>query len=163
MCENWKNKRDGRYSCAHHQIASCKLEGAQGAAFSLTRSNSHAGDSRELITVNTKNKGCITDLDSDVVVEVTSMITAYGPEPFAWGSFAPIAKGLLQNLKEMEILTVEAALEGNYEKLVQAFVLCPLITSGGKAIEMLHEMLVANKKYLPNFAEKIKEIEAGKE
>jgi 6-phospho-beta-glucosidase len=45
------------------------------------------------------------------------MITAHGPEPFAWGSFNPIAKGLLQNLKEMEILTVEAALEGNYEVL----------------------------------------------
>jgi len=27
---------------------------------------------------------------------------------------------------------------------------------------MLNEMLVANKKYLPNFAEKIKEIEATK-
>ncbi len=119
-------------------------------------------DLHELITVNTKNKGSIIDLDRDVVVEVTSIITAHGPEPIVWGSFDPIAKGLLQNLKEMEILTVEAALEGNYEKLVQAFILCPLITSGGKAIEMLNEMLVANKKYLPNFSNKIKEIEARK-
>ncbi len=117
-------------------------------------------DSRKLMSVNTKNKGSITSLDYDAIVEITSVITSHGPEPVSWGSFTPIAKGLLQNLKAMEILTVEAALEGNYEKLVQAFILCPLITSGGKAIEMLNEMLVANKKYLPNFAEKIKEIEA---
>ncbi len=119
-------------------------------------------DSRKLMSVNTKNKGSITDLDYDAVVEVTSVITSHGPEPISWGPFTPIAKGLLQNLKAMEILTVEAALEGNYEKLVQAFILCPIITSGGKAIDMLNEMLVANKKYLPNFAEKIEKIEAAK-
>jgi len=119
-------------------------------------------DSRELISVNTKNKGSITDLDYDAIVEITSVITSHGPEPVSWGTFAPLAKGLLQNLKAMEILTVEAALEGNYEKLVQAFILCPIIISGSAAIKMLDEMLVANKKYLPNFSEKIKEIEAVK-
>ena len=49
---------------------------------------------------------------------------------------------------------------GDYAKAVQAFNVNPLIRSGHKMVEMLDEMLVANKEYLPQFKEKIEELEA---
>jgi Alpha-galactosidases/6-phospho-beta-glucosidases, family 4 of glycosyl hydrolases len=43
---------------------------------------------------------------------------------------------------------------GDYGLALQAFIMNPLIPSGQKAKDLLDEMLVANKKYLPQFAEK---------
>jgi len=62
----------------------------------------------------------------------------------------------------MELITVQAAVTGDYGLALQAFILNPLIPSGQKAKDLLDEMLVANKKYLPQFSGKIKElVDAG--
>lgn len=121
--------------------------------------NSIYNDKRMIMTVSTKNNGTITDLPADCVVEVTSMITGNGPVPFQFGSFAPAERGLLQLMKSMELLAVEAAVTGDYGTLLQAFTMNPLITSGFVAKQVMDELLVAHKTYLPQFAEKIKELE----
>ena len=65
-----------------------------------------------------------------------------------------------QNIKAMEETIIEAALTGNYNKALEAFQINPLVRHGKCAQELLDEMLVAHKKYLPAFAEKIAELEA---
>ena len=113
------------------------------------------------MVVSTQNKGAVHDLPYDSIVEVTSIITAHGPEPLNWGSFGPEARGLLQLMKSMEELVIKAAVSGDYNTALQAFTVNPLVTSGKVAMDLLNEMLIANKDYLPQFSEKIAELEAS--
>lgn len=121
--------------------------------------NSIYNDKRTTMVVSTKNNGAISDLPDDCIVEVSAMITAQGPMPISWGSFPPAARGILQLMKAMEETIIEAAYTGNYNKALHAFVINPLVPSGEIAQALLDEMLIAHKKHLPLFAEKIEELE----
>ncbi|MFR1688361.1 MAG: 6-phospho-beta-glucosidase, partial [Massilimicrobiota timonensis] len=48
----------------------------------------------------------------------------------------------------------------DYGKALQAFILNPQIPSGATAKRVLDELLLAHKKYLPQFADKIAQLEA---
>lgn len=113
--------------------------------------NSIYNDKRLIMTVSTKNNGTVTDLPADSAVEVTCMITGNGPVPFQFGGFAPAERGLLQLMKAMEELTIEAAVTGDYGTLLQAFTMNPLITSGNEGKQVMDELLEAHKQYLPQF------------
>jgi len=117
-------------------------------------------DKRTEMVVSTRNNGAISDLADDMVVEVSSIITASGPAPIGWGGFKPESRGLLQLMKNMELVTIEAAAAGDYGKALQAFTINPLVPNGKIAKELLDEMLIAHKKHLPQFNEKITELEA---
>jgi len=117
-------------------------------------------DKRTEMVVSTRNNGAISDLPDDVVVEVSSIITGSGPAPIGWGGFKPESRGLLQIMKNMELVTIQAAVTGDYGKALQAFTINPLVPSGNAARELLDEMLIAHKNHLPQFSEKIKELEA---
>ncbi|MEJ8306712.1 6-phospho-beta-glucosidase [Saccharibacillus sacchari] len=106
------------------------------------------------MVVNTRNRGSVSDLPYDSAVEVTSLITAHGAEPVHFGAFPPAQRGLLQVMKAMEELTVEAAVTGDYATALQAFTLNPLVTSGDIAKAVLDELLEAHKEYLPQFFSK---------
>ena len=60
----------------------------------------------------------------------------------------------------MEWCVEEAAVTGDYGKALQAFILNPQIPSGATAKRVLDELLLAHKKYLPQFADKIAQLEA---
>lgn len=111
------------------------------------------------MVVSTRNNGAVSDLPYDSIAEVSSIITANGPQPINWGEFDSAPRGMVQVMKAMEELTISAAVTGNYDKALQAFTINPLVPSGEIAKELLNEMLVAHKKHLPQFADKIAEIE----
>lgn len=111
------------------------------------------------MVVSTENKGTISDLPYDCVVEVSGVVTSHGFEPYNWGSFIPEARGILQGMKGMEETVIKAAIEGDYNRALSAFIANPLIPGGKKAKDILDELLYAHKAHLPQFAEKIKEIE----
>ncbi|MGX7244123.1 6-phospho-beta-glucosidase [Enterococcus quebecensis] len=113
--------------------------------------NSIHNDKRTTMTVSTRNNGTITDLPADSAVEVTCTITGKGPVPYNFGGFKPQQRGLLQVMKSMEELTIEAAVTGDYGTLLQAFTMNPLITSGDVAKEVMDELLEAHKRYLSKF------------
>lgn len=108
-------------------------------------------DKRTTMTVSTRNNGTIKDLPDDCAVEVTCTLTGKGPVPYNFGSFKPQERGLLQLMKSMEELTIEAAVTGDRGTLLQAFMMNPLITSGDVAKQVMEELLEAHKKHLPNF------------
>jgi len=116
-------------------------------------------DSRKVMVVSTQNNGTIVDLPYDCIVEVSSVITSHGPEPFNWGRFPAAARGPLQMMKAMEETVIEAAVTGDYNKAVHAFTINPLIQSGQYVKDMLNEMLVAHKKHLPQFKDTIERLE----
>lgn len=132
---------------AHYSEAACELI------------SSIHNDSRTVMVVSTENNGTITDLPYDCAVEVSSVITSHGAEPFNWGSFQPAARGQLQLMKAMEETVIKAAVDGDYNLALTAFNMNPLIKSGHNNIDMLNEMLVANKDYLPQFKDVIEELE----
>lgn len=103
------------------------------------------------MTVSTQNKGAIPFLSPDSIVEITSIISANGAEPVAWGNMAPAQRGWLQMMKAMEECVIEAAVTGDYGIALQAFILNPLIRSGKEGKRVLDELLVAHEKYLPQF------------
>ncbi len=118
-------------------------------------------DKRTDMVVSTRNNGALADLPYDCAVEVSSIITAAGPKPINFGKFKPAQRGLLQVMKAMEEVTVEAAVTGDYGKALQAFTLNPLVPSGKIAKTILDEMLVAHKEHLPQFKAAIDKIEKG--
>lgn len=118
-------------------------------------------DKGTLMTVSTRNNGVIGDLPYDCAVEITSIVKASGPKPISFGPFKPAERGILQVMKAMEEVTIEAAVTGNYGTALQAFTLNPLVPSGNLARTILNEMLVAHKRHLPQFADVIAKIESG--
>ena len=64
-------------------------------------------------------------------------------------------------MKNMELCVEEAAVTGDYGMLMQAFILNPQIVAGEKMVQVMNELLIAHKKYLPQFADKIAELEAA--
>ena len=122
--------------------------------------NSIYNDKRTTMVVSTQNKGALTDLPYDSVAEVSAIITAAGPMSISWGTLKPAARGMVQIMKAMEETTIEAAVTGDYGKALHAFTINPLVPSGQIAKTLLDEMLIAHKKHLPQFADKIAELEA---
>lgn len=117
-------------------------------------------DKRTDMVVSTQNNGTIVDLPYDCIVEVSGPVTSHGPEPYNWGSFPPAARGLIQGMKGMEETVIRAAIDGDYGAALQAFTINPLVPGGKMAKTLLDELLIAHKEHLPQFAEKIAEIEA---
>jgi len=118
-------------------------------------------NSGKVMVVSTENKGALPDLPADAIVEVSARITRSGAEPLAFGHMEPAVRGMVQLMKSMEETIIEAALTGSYGKALEAFEINPLVEHGKGAQDLLNEMLVAHKKYLPLFADKIKELEAA--
>ncbi|QIL46826.1 6-phospho-beta-glucosidase [Vagococcus coleopterorum] len=113
------------------------------------------------IVVSTKNNGAVPDLEPDCVVEVSAFVGAAGALPIAFGTLPPAEKGWLQVMKNMELVTIEAAITGDYGLALQAFTINPLVRSGETAKRILDELLIAHKEFLPNFSEAIAKVEAA--
>jgi len=122
--------------------------------------NSIYNDKRTHMVVSTQNNGAITDLPYDCIVEISSIITGKGAMPLNWGKFNSAERGWVQCMKAMEECVIKSAITGDYGLALQAFLLNPLVKSGACAKGLLDELLVAHKKYLPQFADKIAELEA---
>jgi 6-phospho-beta-glucosidase len=117
-------------------------------------------DKHTEMVVSTKNNGTIADLPYDSAVEVSGVVTANGFVPYNWGSFEnPAARGMLQLMKGMEETVIRAAIEGDYGAALHAFTVNPLVPAGDTARTVLDQMLYAHKEHLPQFADKIQEIE----
>lgn len=112
-------------------------------------------DKRIQMVVSTENKGAIPCLLKDSIVEVTSVISARGAQPVAWGKMEPAQKGWLQLMKAMEECTINAALSGDYGQALEAFTINPLVENGAEAKKVLDELFVAHEKYLPQFQKAI--------
>lgn len=93
-------------------------------------------------------------------MEVTAYIGAQGARNVAFGPLPTAERGWLQVMKAMELLTIEAAVTGDYGTALQAFTLNPLIVSGATGKRVMDELFIAHKEFLPNFAETIAKLEA---
>jgi 6-phospho-beta-glucosidase len=118
------------------------------------------GNKNTEIVVSTRNDGAVPDLPADCAVEVTANVGAQGARNVAFGPLPVAERGWLQVMKAMELLTLEAAVTGDYGTALQAFTINPLIPSGETAKRVLDELFIAHKKHLPRFSETIAKLEA---
>ncbi|VUS92702.1 putative 6-phospho-beta-glucosidase [Klebsiella huaxiensis] len=87
----------------------------------------------------------------DCAVEVSSLITASGPQPLNVASFPEDTLRLLQLMKSFERLTIEVAITGNRHTAWRALVLNPLIVSGENLEQALDEVIEHNRKLMSTF------------
>jgi 6-phospho-beta-glucosidase len=118
------------------------------------------GNKETQIVVSAKNDGAVPDLPADCVVEVTAYVGGQGARNVAFGSLPAAERGWLQVMKNMELVTIEAAVTGDYGTALQAFTINPLIRSGKTAKRIMDELFIAHKEHLPQFKEAIEKLEA---
>lgn len=109
-----------------------------------------AFDQRKRYLVIVENKGAIPNLPADAMVEIPAYLTKRGPEPIRLGEIPLFYKGLMEQQLASEKLTVEAVIEGSYQKALQAFALNKTIPSAERAKQVLDKLLAANKEYWPD-------------
>lgn len=139
-----------------------QLEQRGGAYYSdaacETIASIYANKNTEIV-VSTRNNEAVPDLPADCAVEVTAYVGGAGARNVAFGSLPTAERGWLQMMKSMELLTIEAAITGDYGTALQAFISNPLVPSGETATRVMHELLIAHKAYLPQFADTIARLE----
>ena len=79
------------------------------------------------IVLNVTNRGAITDLAIDDVVEVPCLIDPDGPRPLSVGRLPAAVRGLVQAVKEFEHLTIRAAVEKSRSLAKLALLTNPLM------------------------------------
>ena len=145
---NYKPKQLEERGGAYYSDAACE-----------TIASIYANKNTEIV-VSTRNDGAVPDLPADCAVEVTAYLGAQGARNVAFGPLPTAERGWLQVMKAMELLTIEAAVTGNYALALQAFTINPLIPSGATAKRVMDELFVAHKAYLAQFAAAIAKLEA---
>jgi len=114
--------------------------------------SSIVNDRRDIQCVDTTNRGALADLAPDCVVEVNCVIDGEGAHPLTIGRLRPELRGLLQQVKAYEELTIEAAVSGDRKVALQALLANPLVPSLRTAKALLDDLLEAHAEYLPRFA-----------
>ena len=107
--------------------------------------------------------GCIQEFDPHCVCTTTSLVNASGIHPMCFPKLPGHMMSKIYAAKEYEKLAVEAAVTGSYHAALEALVANPLVNSYYKAKDTLNELLVAEKEWLPNFADAIAALEKGEE
>jgi 6-phospho-beta-glucosidase len=92
-----------------------------------------AADAGTVHVVNTPNCGAIPGLDDDVVVEVSAVVRASGVTPVPVAPLRPDVDALVRTMKDVELLTVTAAVEADEDAALRALVANPLGPSMSQA------------------------------
>jgi len=132
---------------------------AQEGPLPLTRSKEQvAGIIAALATgnparfvINFPNRGQVTNLPLDAVVESFAYVGAGGVEPICVGPLPPAIQELIMGHVLRQEMIVEAALRGDRELALRALSGDPLVSNWESVPQMLDEMLAANREYLPQF------------
>jgi len=108
---------------------------------------------------NVMNKGCITNLPDESVVEVPGYIDANGVNIPKVGDLPLGCAAVCSQSIWVQRLAVEAAVSGDVKLLRQAMLMDPLtgaVCTPAEVYQMVDEMLIAGEKWLPQYKEEIK-------
>jgi alpha-galactosidase/6-phospho-beta-glucosidase family protein len=103
--------------------------------------------------MNLPNRGQISNLPKDVVVETYGVINSTGAHALTIGEVPTgVQNILLKHILNQE-LTIQSALQGDDQLALQVLLNDPLSSrlTVEQARQMLAELLGANKQYLPKF------------
>jgi 6-phospho-beta-glucosidase len=108
------------------------------AATRLVASLSGAGEAVHVVDV--RNRGTLTGLAGDDVVELPARVDVIGARPLSQRPLAPELLGLVQHVAAYERLTVQAAVSGDPATGRKALLAHPLVAQWGKAEELFERL-----------------------
>ena len=89
----------------------------------------------------------VNSVFGNLMVEVAGTIGKDGAKGYPFGPIGPFYKGLMQGQYAYELLTVEAFMEQDYTKALQALTLNRTVVDPSKAKAVLDDLMEANKEY----------------
>ncbi|MGL6131154.1 MAG: 6-phospho-beta-glucosidase [Fusobacteriaceae bacterium] len=128
-----------------------ELESRGGAYYSEAACeliSSIHNNKKSLMVVNIHNNGIIKSISNDSVIETTAYITSSGAIPLGGTQLSLSASTEVALLKTFEKLVIDAAINCDYGKALQALTINPLVNSSRLAKKALDLVIEQNKKYL---------------
>ncbi|HEO70340.1 MAG TPA: 6-phospho-beta-glucosidase [Candidatus Hydrogenedentes bacterium] len=116
------------------------------AAFHLIGAIHNNTGSRQVVCC--RNDGAVPTFDDDVSVEVSALIGKDGAKAIPQEAPVPAIRGLMQQVKAYESLTVEAAVTGDRECAFQAMLANPLMPGAIGCKALLDDLLEVNREHL---------------
>lgn len=113
--------------------------------------NAIYNDQDTWMIVNVPNRGSVSFLPEEAVIETGCLVNRAGVQPLKVTTVPPMVYGLIAAVKNYESLAVEAAVEGSRRKAKQALLAHPLVHEYSIIAPLLNDLLESNKQYLPQF------------
>jgi 6-phospho-beta-glucosidase len=132
-----------------------KRGGAYYSTVATQLINAHYNNLQENHVVNVAHKGAVQGWPVDWVLEMVCRVGAGGIAPVPAEPLPPVCFGLLAQVKSYETLTVEAAVHGDRKAAYKALLAHPLGPSADSVQMVLDDMLKTNRRYLPQFFERL--------
>lgn len=102
--------------------------------------------------VNVVNNGAFSNMDDNIIIETFGTVRKNGAKVEKSIEIPEFYRAMMVNQNAYEKLTVEAALEGSYDKALKALTLNATVPSVEKAKEILDSLIEANKGYFPQLS-----------
>ena len=103
----------------------------------------------EIGTVNVPNKGYVKDLPEGMVIELPALVDGKGIHPHQTDPLPTAVAQMISNQGAIHKLVIDAFEEKSRNKLLQAVLLDPTISSYHNAVAMINEMCELQKDILP--------------
>lgn len=111
-----------------------------------------AGDKRQIFNVNLPNQGAVPNLPADAILELPAAATATGLRPLQLLDFPDRLAAIVTRKLSAVALTVEAALTGDRQLLVEALLADGAVHDPSIANKLAEELVQVHRQYLPQFA-----------
>lgn len=125
------------------------LETGNHATYIIDLAHALANNTHERMLLIVENKGAISNIDDDVMVEIPCIVGKDGYERMSVGKIPTFQKGLMEQQNACEKLVVDAWEQHSYLKLWQALTLNRMVPSAKVAKDLLDDYIEANKGYWP--------------
>lgn len=128
-----------------------KRGGAYYSTLATQVIESHHNDLGQVHVVNVRNNGAVKEWPADWVLELPAKVDRQGIHPLPAEPLPPACFGLVSAIKMYELLTVEAAVQGDRNAAYQAMLAHPLGPKADKVQQVLDDLLETNRQWLPQF------------
>lgn len=145
------DKRYGKDADLENEKSSVANNDAH-ATYIIELAESIAYNNHDIFLLMVKNEGVVPNLEEGMMLEVACRVGSNGAEPIAYGPVGTFEKGLLEGQYAYEKLTVEATLEGSYQKALQALVVNRTVVDTDLAKIILDRYIEVNDAYFPTLS-----------
>ena len=125
----------------------CAFEADAHATYIVDLACAIAENTQERFLLIVPNEGAVENFDRTAMVEIPCIVGCNGYEKICQGAIPQFQKGLMEQQVSVEKLTVEAWIEGSYQKLWQALTLSKTVPSARIAKLILDDLIEANKDF----------------
>ncbi len=109
------------------------------------------GDQRQMFSCNVINNGAVPGLPDDAAVEIPGVATARGIRPISVPDLSPALTAILQRKLTPVYLSIEAAMNGDRDMMVEAILTDGAVPDPAKAGALTDDLIAAQLAYLPRF------------